>query len=343
MVAWVVYLTGMGTAAGLAGLLAERGLRHLGRPVRGVWISAMAATIGLPMVIAFGVGGSGGLAGAASRPGAAAPGVLAGSSTWSWIPAGLGSPAMDLVLLAGWLTASLVLLGNVRLSAWTLRRNERSWRSGSIGDERVLLSRGFGPGVIGAGRPRIVLPHWVVESAPSLRRLILLHEIEHMRARDTRLLLVGVAVVMLVPWCAPLWWQLHRLRRAVETDCDARVLAATGDPRGYAHALVSVAGGETGGLLPVATLAPRRGELEDRIHLITAGSRERSKRVGLGLLLAAAVVVVGLSGIPVPEPPSPNLEFELEPGSWSKTEIPREATVILSIRAVDPEEVVGPD
>lgn len=319
MVAWLLYLTGVGAVIGLAGLLAERGLRHLGRPVRWVWLCAMVATIGW-----------------------AAPAGVAGSSSWSWIPAGLGSPGIDMLLLAAWITVSLVLLGNVRLAAWTVRRNERSWRRVRMGGEEVLMSRGFGPGVIGAARPRIVLPEWVRQSSPSLERLILVHEIEHMRTRDTTLLLAGVIPVLLVPWCMPLWWQLHRLRRAIETDCDARVLSATADPRGYANALLAVAGRGTRSLMPVATLAPGRGELERRIRLIT-GTGSRSRRMGLGLVVSAVLLLVAVWGAPVPAPPNPNLEFRFEPPSWSATEIPREAAVILSIHGEDPGEEIHPE
>lgn len=326
MVAWMLYVTAAGCATGLAAVLSERGLRHLGRPVRWSWAGAMGATIGLPAV----VGWVGGVTG--SRPAA-----LAEPSTWSRIPAELASATTDAVLLAAWIIASLMLLGNVRLSAWTLRRNERSWRSGSVGGRRVLWSRGFGPGVIGATRPRIVLPEWVLDSAPSLKRLILTHEMEHARSRDTRLLLAGVALVILVPWCIPLWWQLHRLRGAIETDCDARVLAATPDPRGYANALVTVAGRRTHSLRPVATLAPGRGELARRIHLITAGARNRSKLAGLALLATAAGVLLGLSSVPAPAPPSPNLSFRVEGSDWSKAVLPREAFVVLSVEGEDPD------
>ena len=36
-----------------------------------------------------------------------------------------------------------------------------------------------------------------------------------------------------MPWNLALWWQLRRLRLAVEMDCDNRVVAALGDPNPY--------------------------------------------------------------------------------------------------------------
>ena len=44
------------------------------------------------------------------------------------------------------------------------------------------------------------------------------HEAEHRAARDTWLLFVGALLVVLTPWNAALWWQISRLRAAVELD-----------------------------------------------------------------------------------------------------------------------------
>lgn len=337
MVAWMVYLIGVGCAIAVAGSLAERGLRSLGQPLRWIWVCAMGATLALPIALGL-VVRSGSLPGVGGI--ASATAVVAVQPPWNWIPTQLGSPGVDAVLFAAWFALTMVLLGNLRLAAWSLRRNERSWRTGSVAGRRVLMSQGFGPGVIGASRPRIVFPEWVSDATPSLRRLILMHEIEHIRARDTQLLLAGVVLLVVVPWCIPLWWQLHRLRRAIEMDCDARVLTATGDPRGYANALVTVAGQRTPGLLPVATFTPGREELQERIHLITAGRRKRSKLAGLGFLVTAAVLVGGVSRVPLPNPPNPNVEFKLEPAEWSTIAPTPGAMVILTVHGDDPEETL---
>lgn len=316
MAAWMLYVTAVSGALGLAGLLAERGVRHLGRPARWVWVTVLAATVALPVSFALHASGrtvAGDVAGAADLAGAAAA-VLQGSS------------AVDVVLMAAWVTGSLILVANLRLAAWTLRRNERGWRTRSVGGQRVLVSDGFGPGVIGAFRPRMVLPDWVLDSDPSLQRSIVLHEVEHVRAGDTRLLFGGLVVALLVPWCLPVWWQLHRLGAAVEIDCDARVLAAGAPAKAYANALVAVAGGRSRGLLPVPALAPTRGELERRIRLITGGARG-STRTGLAFLAAALVLVVGLAGAPVPDLPAPGAEAEPAPAAGSTPVV----TVILSV------------
>ncbi|UUZ52386.1 hypothetical protein LP419_22985 [Massilia sp. H-1] len=47
-----------------------------------------------------------------------------------------------------------------------------------------------------------------------------------MAARDPQLLGLALLVLVAMPWNLPMWWQLRRLRHAIEVDCDARVLAA---------------------------------------------------------------------------------------------------------------------
>jgi beta-lactamase regulating signal transducer with metallopeptidase domain len=299
MASWMLYLTGVGGVLGLACLLVERGLRHLGRPVRMAWVSAMGATV-----------------------------LLGLWGTWGQVSGGSAASAAERTILILWAVASLVLLTNLRISAWTLRRNQRFWRPGRVEGQGVLVSAVIGPGVVGVRRPRVVLPQWVLDSEASLRRFVVVHEAEHVRARDTRLLLAGLVLVGLVPWCLPLWWQLHRLREAIETDCDARVLAATGDPRGYAGVLVAIAGRRAHDALPIPALAPRTAELKRRIRFITARAGDRSILTGLCWLALAAVMLLGLGAVPVPAPRGPGIDAA-PPASDS----PRDAIIIFSVVA----------
>ncbi|MDX1674214.1 MAG: hypothetical protein R3314_05360, partial [Longimicrobiales bacterium] len=132
MAAWVVYVTGVGAVVAVAALLLERGLRRLGGPVRWVWIAALTGTVSIPAAaLFFGTGEVG----------------------WS-VPAVEVSTVSETVFVAGWMAATLMLLANFRLSAWTLRRNRRSWRDVRVGGHRAMVSAGFGPGVIGVVRPR---------------------------------------------------------------------------------------------------------------------------------------------------------------------------------------------
>ena len=310
MAAWMLYATAVGAVFSVAAWLVESGLQHFergSRRIRWVWAVAMAVTAVVPLVA--------GLRGSPVGPDA-------GGGGW---PPGPGGT----VLLLAWVAGAFALLANIRLSGWTVRRNARSWRSVRSMGRSVLVSAAFGPGVIGARRPRIVLPQWAVGSRPALRRLIVVHEEEHVRAGDTRLLLAAVVLVAFLPWCLPLWWQLNRLRGAIETDCDARVVSRTGDARAYAEALVTVAGHWSRSVLPVPALSPGHGELERRIRRLTGRADRRGHRGALGLALGAMLAAAAVIAIPAPDLPRPGFDLTRAPGPSAV--VGPEATVILSV------------
>lgn len=308
MPAWMGYATVLGVAVGAAGLLVEGGVRRLGLPVRWVWATVMAATVAVPLALA--------VASAAGSYGLAAGGVAG---------------ELDTLVLAAWAVLSVILVASLRVSAWKLRSNRRSWRTRRVDGHTVAVSAGFGPGVIGARHSRIVLPTWVLDASPRLRRLVVAHELEHVRARDAALLTVGLWAALLVPWCLPLWWQLHRLRQAVETDCDARMLDGWATPREYADALVTIAGQRTHNRLPVPALSLQPAELERRLRLITGGTGRSHGKV-VGLLGLAAALTLAMSLVPRPaSPPSPHLPTLRWQRPTVPATVPREAHVILSV------------
>jgi bla regulator protein blaR1 len=72
--------------------------------------------------------------------------------------------------------------------------------------------------------------------------------IRHIAARDPWLLLLALAIVVAAPWNLPLWWELRRLRFAIEVDCDARVVSRGADVRTYGEVLLAV--GQQGAITP---------------------------------------------------------------------------------------------
>ncbi|UUZ46788.1 hypothetical protein LP420_23520 [Massilia sp. B-10] len=70
-----------------------------------------------------------------------------------------------------------------------------------------------------------MLPLWLTQSQAQQQALVMAHESSHMAARDPQLLGLALLVLVAMPWNLPMWWQLRRLRHAIEVDCDARVLA----------------------------------------------------------------------------------------------------------------------
>ena len=112
-----------------------------------------------------------------------------------------------------------------------------------------------------------------------------------------------------MPGNLPLWWQLGRLRFAIETDCDARVIAAGASPARYAEMLIAIFEHRAGRLAPAMTMAMAESasQLERRIRLMLDNSTRRNT---LALLpaLAAAVTFLGAAAVTPPNaPPPPDL------------------------------------
>ena len=131
--------------------------------------------------------------------------------------------SLDRGVLVAWAALSALLLGRILIAERRTRRQVGRWPVHMLGPVTVRVSREIGPALAGIWSPEVVLPRWALEDARL--PLMLAHEQEHQRARDPLLLLAGALGAALMPWNPAVWWQLHRLRAAVEVDCDRRVLA----------------------------------------------------------------------------------------------------------------------
>jgi len=208
---------------------------------------------------------------------------------------------IDRMLAVLWLLASLLLLVRIGRSHGKLRRLHRSWRAETVDGVRVLVSRQEGPAVIGFRPGRVVLPEWALRIGGERRALLLAHELEHLRAGDHRLLTAADLMLAMVPWNLPLWWQLRRLRHAVELDCDARVLRRQGSAEAYGSLLVDVALRRSPRLLPGTSFVVPASYLERRVRALLRGGRAPGWRAGLGVrALAAFGVVVMAAAVPRP-------------------------------------------
>src|SRR5262249_13025835 len=130
----------------------------------------------------------------------------------------------DRLLTTVWMGMTVAVIayfaGGMLLLIWMRRR----WRPQRILGVDVLVSQRTGPALVGAVSPAIVVPEWALEMDASQLSLMLRHEEEHRRVGDAQLLAAAQMVLMVMPWNVALWWQILRLRAAVELDCDARVL-----------------------------------------------------------------------------------------------------------------------
>lgn len=277
--AWYLYALVVAGLLSLAAVAAESALRSLGRGGRWAWLASMLLSVGIPVLAWAGLN----LRMVSSVPEGMAitlPPIVVE------VPRGAGPDVrLDDVLVWGWVVGSVMLVGVLVLSWLALRRERRNWRPDIVDGTPVMVSRVAGPAVYGLRYPDIVLPEWALKLESRVRRLMLTHESEHVRAGDTRTVGIGLVFVALAPWNLALWWQLRRLREAVELDCDTRVLRRTRDARLYGSLLIEVGQRRSLPMLGVA-LAEPTGFLERRIRLITMRARRVAAHrvVGLGLV-----------------------------------------------------------
>jgi TonB family protein len=304
---WMLYCLAIGALLSLAALATERAMRAFALPQRWVWAAAMVLMLALPAAARW-----------LPRATPAAPARLASASggaemriplTEQPTAAAESAPriniaALDGLLAIGWMMSSAAAVLAL-LAAWAvLVRRRRGWQAAEVDGVPVLLSPATGPAVIGLFRGRIVLPRWVTEDAPAeVRALLLEHEQEHLRAGDPRLLALGLAVVAAMPWNPAAWWQLRRLRLAVEVDCDARVLARRADVRAYGTLLLEVGRRGAGGRLLAAAFSEPRSFLERRIRIMTQRMHPPRARTLVPVLAVFAAALVGMRALPAPAAP----------------------------------------
>jgi beta-lactamase regulating signal transducer with metallopeptidase domain len=212
-----------------------------------------------------------------------------------------GPIVSDRVLASAWLAVSAVFALWLVATQRRLRRRLRGFPSRIVDGERVLVSSDFGPAVVGVGRAQIVLPEWALAMRESDRRIIVAHETEHRQAHDPLLAAAALIVVAAFPWNVALWWQLRRLRLAIEIDCDRRVVSRHGhDP--HAYGMVLLATRERASHVTPAlamAMAAMRSELGRRVEALVAG-RPRSLVRRLSAVAAAVVLAAGIVSVPAP-------------------------------------------
>lgn len=180
----------------------------------------------------------------------ALPAVRALALPQVWVGASQASAGADGALSAAgnqaalWL-AALWLLGaaTMAVALWRQqRRYRRSLGRLSQGADGVLYAQHavHGPLVLGAWRPRVVLPLDFAQRYPAAQaELVLAHERMHIARGDARCNLL-LAALRCVYWFNPvLHWAAPRFRFDQELACDAAVLARhPASRRSYAEAML---------------------------------------------------------------------------------------------------------
>ena len=303
IIAWIGYCLLISGLLALAAFATERALGHFRKPVRWGWFAAVVGSATLPFAAFL------------------APGLLPGIGAAPWAPlvelseatvvssapaaaeptAWFGAGAMSALTGGVWALLAAGMLLHLGRAYRRLRSEMRTWTPGRVLGSPVMIADDRGPAVVGIRRSVVVMPRWIPELEDRLLRLVFLHEREHQRAGDHRLFATAVAALVLMPWNVFLWWQVSRLRLAIEFDCDRRVLERGESARDYADALITVGGRVSAPLLAAAAFAERKPAVERRLRRMTEPlARLRIPRT-LGASGVAALALILVLGTPQPE------------------------------------------
>ena len=296
MTAWMIYSVIVGAFVAGAAAFAERALATYRWPLRWVWAVALPVSVLLPIVSAWLPRGrdAGGVA--ATMPVGLVSTLAKGANeVVSWTPtatARLG--VLDAPLIGLWIVGTALLLFVLVASHRRLLRESRSWPQELLAGTSVRVSDAIGPAVIGFFPGTIVVPRWVFALPEAYRRIIVLHEREHLRAHDQVTLLMALVAVSLMPWNPAIWWHFTRLRRAMELDCDARVLRSGVTLDTYAPMLVELRRYACKSWwAPIPALSEASSFLTRRIEYMTQTTgRRRLPRAILALAAAFILIVV---------------------------------------------------
>ena len=302
--AWMAYSLLTALLLGWAALAAEHSLRLHHRPTRWVWLAAIFVSLALPTFYFLVPSASPDDLGPLSAGLSAVIGAIQIATPLASGPA--DSPHLlariDPVLTAAWLVASAVLLLFYFRSFQRLRRASRGWAIRTVDGKRVFVAAEMGPAVMGFRRGQIVVPQWTLDLEEDHRRIVILHEEEHLKAGDHRLILAGQTALVFLPWNPIFWWMVRRLRSAVEFDCDRRVLERGAHLHTYSTLLIEVGRRTSRRNLPQAAFAESQSLLEKRIRRMAAGvPRYRGRKSALAGSVAAVLLAFACQARPPTE------------------------------------------
>lgn len=306
MLSWMIYVVVVTALLSGAAFAAEYSAQLRKAPTRWIWATGIVASLVIPALISSVSIQIPSLSSVIDSAGPARPvplheitsGTLAPSV---WLSAATGSPLatpdLDTALTRAWVIGSGVLVMAILLNGVLVYRRKRHWQRDTVARIPVYVAEDIGPAVVGLLRPRIVVPRWLMSMPASEQELVIAHEQSHLHANDAQVLAIAILLIVAMPWNLPLWWQLRRLRRAIEFDCDARVLGQGHDPARYGAALVNVGERQSNPVMVVAAMAESHSFLEQRIRKMVSKRRKfasasavLSACLGLALVAGAAEV-----------------------------------------------------
>jgi Zn-dependent protease with chaperone function len=324
MLAWMLYDSLVALLLGLAALAFEQAAHTMRAPVRWLWCASLAASALVPCLISsvsiqIPDAASGLLALHGGETIALRQTTSASLAPSVWLARAVGpdfgGPAADWWLLRAWLLLSVLCVAFVLGSAVHLRARSRRWQRGAMQSASVMIAEDAGPSVIGLARPRIVVPRWLLDRPAQEQALVMAHEQSHVDAGDAQLLGAALCLAVLMPWNLPLWWQMRRLRRAIEFDCDARVLHLLPDVTRYAETLIAV-GARQGrgmgrmGMGLAACMSARKSLLERRIAVMIGKKTRFGWAFAVAIGFSGAVLAASSAQVSPPNASHPDARTE---------------------------------
>lgn len=318
---WMPFaVVSMGCAAVIA-LLGERLVRAGRLPTRFVWAAALVAGPCFAVIVrrsdhtqaatmsAAANSVSVFVQGVSASPGDASNGgtrslTLGVPLVWTGVLNTLEQP-----LRRSWAAVSGSLLLLLAFASLQMRRRTAQARVVVVDGIPVRMDERLGPAASPFHGGAVIIPSWLQTLDAPLRRLVLAHEEQHLRAGDPSLLLLGTFIVVLFPWSPAAWWMLRRLRLAVEVDCDIRTLhscggVSEGERMRYARLLILTAQRSSDFRRPVAAtvLIPAvSSHLARRLQMLRNPDTHMTRsRV---LTVVATMLAVTTVAFAMPRPP----------------------------------------
>jgi hypothetical protein len=287
----------------------ERLLAELRLPTRFAWFGAYTITIALPVLSVL----------LAEKPPPVVTAALLAEQT---------SPAThanwDTTVVFTWIAATAIMLALYGWAWLRLMLTVKRWPIVQTEAGTVVVTDDVGPAVFGILTPRVVLPRWLMQAPVAVRRTVMIHELEHIGARDQIFIATAHLIAILLPWNLALWWFARRLRSAIEVDCDARVLRRGVEPSDYAEVLLAVGQHRTTTPSIAAALTEPITQLERRIRIMLMRPNRASKRhasAALALTLVVAACTTQLEAPTLPTASAQPLE-RASPGAATEAMLP---------------------
>ena len=306
MLAWMVYVVVVTVLLGAAAFAAEQSAQIRRAPTRWLWGASIIASLVLPTVISSVSIQIPNVTSVVDQAAPQAPVPLRQMTAVALQPSALldsrvgrmaATPSVDTVLTRAWAAASALIFLGIAFNGAQLYRRKRAWTREAVAGAQVYVSEDTGPAVVGLLSPRIVVPRWIAEAAPETQALVMAHEQSHLDANDAQLLAIAILLIVTMPWNLPLWWQLRRLRFAIEMDCDARVLRGGHDLSRYGETLIAVGERQSSRMAVVAAMSESKSFLEQRIRKMLWKQKKyawaaTTAMAALGFVLAASAAEV---------------------------------------------------